>query len=294
MISTNQVTINFTDRLHSDLMAAELIDCVGEYFNNISSQGAVPILSIEHMANIVGIQPRYLGAVSNSSEKFYRRLIVRKRNLSTRVLHEPLPLLKELQKWILINILDSQNSHVAVKSYKKGISIKDNARFHVKKNIVLKYDLKDFFGHVNFSMVRSVFYRIGYTKSVSNLLAKLCMNRNCLPQGAPTSGAISNLVLYEFDVTAFDYFRRHSLNYTRYADDITISGDIKNIGEIETFLKDITKRHGFILNNDKTSILRKNNRQKVTGIVVNEKLEHFPITPCRNRPQKSSSGTLQD
>ncbi len=104
------------------------------------------------------------------------------------------------------------------------------------------------------------------------LLARMCCLNDCLPQGAPTSPALANIICRDLDADLLEYCLKNELRYTRYADDITISGQVVNTCIIRD-ARHTVKRHRFELNENKTNLLRKGARKIVTGIVVNEKMQ---------------------
>ena len=176
---------------------------------------------------------------------------------------------KKTQRWILDNILAKLSSSRNVTSYKKGKNIINNSSCHYAQKIVLHLDIKDFFPSINAGMVNAVFSGAGYNQQVSALLTKLCILDSRLPQGAPSSPTLSNLVLKQADYQIVKFIRKHNICYTRYADDLNFSGDFKP-GVVIKFVEQVLGESGFQLNQQKTRIMRPDNRQIVTGIVVNE------------------------
>lgn len=160
----------------------------------------------------------------------------------------------------------------SAKGFRKSINILDNAIIHTNKKIVLNIDLKDFFPSIKYDQVFKVFYYAGYTKEVSHLLTKLCTNNeNVLPQGAPTSPILSNIVCYKLDKRLSALSSKIGANYSRYADDITFSGN-KNIVNFLFLIRKIINEERFIINEDKFRILYSNGKQTVTGLTVNKKV----------------------
>lgn len=212
-----------------------------------------------------------LYALSNHTEDHYHKVRIPKRNGGARILLVPDPLLKYVQKNILHHILDGFETAQSAMAYRKSISVISNARLHTGKRLLLKLDLKDFFVSITFSMVRKHAFPSRYfPPQVQTLLTALCCFDNQLPQGAPTSPAISNLVLKHFDLYMEQWCREREITYSRYCDDMTFSGSFEAapvIRKVSGFLNEM----GFQLNKEKTRILSKGCRQVVTGIVVNDK-----------------------
>ena len=170
-----------------------------ECSKRLMDKGLTVILSQVHFCYLVGYKPAYVYAVSNSADKFYRCFTVPKKNGGERQISEPLPNLKEIQEWILRNVLEKMQTSPYAKAYVKGKSIKDNARFHRGQKKLLSLDIQNFFDSISGWYVYNVFNGAGYSKQVAKLLTQLCIKRNKLPQGAPTSAMLSNLVMRDFD-----------------------------------------------------------------------------------------------
>lgn len=212
-----------------------------------------------------------LYAIANNSKKYYTKKYIKKSNGKVRELLVPNGYLKSIQKNILNNVLNGLSVSKYVTSYLPKKSLKDNACPHVNKKIVLKLDIKDFFNNITFENLYNVLPNTVFPPSIKVLLLKLCMYDDYLPQGAPTSPMLSNLALKNFDNYIGSYCEKLDIDYTRYSDDLTFSGDFdvkKIINKVTAFLEDM----GFNVNKDKTRVIRNNKRQIVTGIVVNEKV----------------------
>lgn len=261
--------------------SAEEVRVLLSYAKRIHAGGLPIIYEVYQLSGLLGYSVDFLYSVSNRPELFYRKFYVNKKNGSgRREIYEPLPNLKEIQRWILDNILSRVECHKAAKAYIKGMSIVENARFHRDRNVVFTVDISNFFGSITVSRVFNVFLGLGYSRPVAGLLAGLCTLGKSLPQGAPTSPAISNLVCKELDRRLFSYAVKNTYRYTRYADDITLSGDV-DISESYKFLQRIFLENGFFINESKTRVMRRGARQLVTGVVVNKKL-NAPIWMRRN------------
>ena len=153
----------------------------------------------------------------------------------------------------------------------KNKSIKENAEEHLNKDKILNLDLRDFFGSIHNNRVFYIFkYLCGYNNDVAYFLTKLVTYKNSLPQGAPTSPTISNIVAFMMDIRLDGLARKFNLKYTRYADDITFSGSKDMINDkLMEYIKLIIKECGFEINKNKTRFANKWNRQEVTGLIVN-------------------------
>lgn len=214
-----------------------------------------------------------LYSISNNVENNYRVFKIKKRNGKYRTIYEPNPLLKHIQKQILNNVLNYKDISKYAKAYHKGISLKDNAIPHLNKKILLKLDIKDFFESISFVDVYNSSFSIEYfPKSIGMLLTYLCTYEEHLTQGSPTSAYISNLVMKEFDEEIGTWCLNKNIDYTRYSDDMTFSGDF-NPSEVIIKVKKMLSKSGLILNKEKIHVINNSASQNVTGIVVNEKIQ---------------------
>ncbi|BAY46068.1 RNA-directed DNA polymerase [Scytonema sp. HK-05] len=162
----------------------------------------------------------------------------------------------------------------------KRRSIVTNAEPHVGADVLINIDIKDFFPSISYRRVKGLFKSFGYSESASTIFGLLCTvtfvnHRSYLPQGAPTSPMITNLICRRLDRRLTQMGERFGFRYTRYADDLTFSASNESLCNICNILRQtesIVRHEGFEINKDKTRILRKCNRLEVTGIVVNSKL----------------------
>jgi len=231
----------------------------------------------------------------SESEAHYHFHWVKKKTAGYRLIEAPKVLLKTVQTQILRGMLDKVPAHPAAHGFVKQRSIRSNAAPHVGSAWVLKLDLTNFYPSVPFSRVVAIFRSLGYSREVAIWLGRLTTSATPsnlsspdrrentvwpyrsrhLPQGAPTSPAIANLSAFSLDVRLQCMAAKYGAKYTRYADDLTLSGKGKSVPalrEIIPFAEWIVRNERFHLNTDKRRVLRRHQRQSVTGIVVNEKL----------------------
>jgi RNA-directed DNA polymerase len=209
--------------------------------------------------------------LSHKDTSAYTKFTVRKKNGGLREINAPTKQMKPIQRWILDKILHKLKVGDCVQGFIPKRSIVTNASIHVNQTLILGIDLKDFFPSINFKTVFRIFKSAGYTKTMSYLLADLCTLHWILPQGAPTSPMLANLATAELDYKITEYCKKRNFQYSRYADDITISGSHR----LPLFKKRIVKiieKCGFFINEEKTRISSNGSQQKVTGIVVNNKI----------------------
>lgn len=163
--------------------------------------------------------------------------------------------------------------------FEKGKSIITNAKIHRNKRFVLNLDLKDFFDSFHFGRVQGYFEKnrdFLLPHDVSVILAQIVCYNGCLPQGAPSSPVITNLICQILDMRILRMAKKYKLNYTRYADDLTFSTNYSKFPDTqESFLQEIhavITKAGFSINDKKTRLQFRNSRQEVTGLVVNKKI----------------------
>lgn len=272
MISWSQYKRLIISKAQKQGKTEEYIQTYLSYAEPLVKKGLPVITSITHLAHMVGLKHHYLCAMAYAPAKFYRRFSIKKKNGGNRMIHEPLPDLKRVQKWILNEILSKIPVSIFAKAYIKGQTLRANARFHVKQKVVVSLDLKDFFSNINSYHIYMIFFQMGYKKNISLFLTNLCCLNGALPQGAPTSPYLSNIRMHEVDDALGKFCTQNKLRYTRYADDMTFSGDV-NVKEIISYVRKELYRAGFQLNKEKTRVARGNACQKVTGIVVNERMQ---------------------
>jgi RNA-directed DNA polymerase len=251
---------------YSEQNIQRCLDYAAPLFSN-----AVPIIyNTSHLSVLVGYKKEYLQKAALHTKYFYRDFEVLKRNGKKRPISEPLPSLKEIQHWILKKILYSIPVSPFAKAYKPNVSLIENIKFHRNQPKVFTLDLENFFPSITIDGVEKIFSELGYCNSISNLLAKLCTRNGTLPQGAPTSPTLSNLIFIDADEMIANYCIQKKIRYTRYADDLSFSGDFDE-KELFVVVKGIIEKMKFKINTAKTKLMTPGNRQTVTGIVVNEK-----------------------
>lgn len=248
-----------------------ILNFLASYFMEMKIRGLKCILTSSHLAHLLNLSADEMNWLANDGKNHYRHFTRKKRDGSTRDIFTPRARLKEVQRRILDDILYGVrlNSHAHGFRIKK--SIITNAARHIDKNIVIKMDAKDFFPSITFQRVSGMFASLGYPRQVSVLLTKLVTHSGRLPIGAPTSPAISNIVCRRMDKRFAGLGEKMGFDYSRYADDLTISSNNNKITKLIQFFKEIMQEEGFEVKEAKMRILRSNGRQKVTGIVVNKK-----------------------
>ncbi len=226
-----------------------------------------------------------------SRHTHYTRFKIAKKSGGYREISAPMPKLKKAQRWILEQILQKVEISDVANGFVRDRSIVTNAQKHVGKSVVINCDLKDFFPTIGYPRVKGVFKALGYSSEVSALLALLCTEpeqkqivldgeklflytrKRYLPQGSPASPALTNIICRRVDVRLSAIAEKNSFEYSRYADDITLSSmRYEKIGKMLRWVEKIVTEEGFVLHPEKTRIMKKGTSQEVTGVKVNEKL----------------------
>jgi RNA-directed DNA polymerase len=224
----------------------------------------------------------------------YRRWQIPKRSGGSRTITAPKRALKAAQRWVLRNIAEKLPVHGAAHGFLAARSIVTNAKAHAGADVVVKVDVKDFFPTVTWRRVKGLFRKAGLNEATATMLAMVCTEAprdvvefrgrtlfvasgpRALPQGAPTSPAITNAICLRLDRRMSGLARALGMVYTRYADDLTFSWRKSDdrarapIGALLGGVKKILRAEGFVLHPDKTMVMRDGDRQKVTGLVVNK------------------------
>lgn len=220
--------------------------------------------SLDEKRDLIDLMP------SGVLHKYYCEHAIPKQNGDYRIIYEPNPTLKKAQRRIYSGILKKVPVSMYAFAYVPGRSILDNAKPHVKKPVLVKLDIHRFFDNIHFQSVFEIFIGLGHSKEFSRLLAGLITIDDFLPQGAPTSPAISNIYLKEFDEEIGKYCKANDITYTRYSDDLTFSMDGFDADLIK-LVKERLELLGLELNKRKSKIFVSPLQKRVTGIVVNEK-----------------------
>ena len=268
------------------VLSEESKDRILKYVARLEENNVPVIFNLRHLRKICGISKREQNAYFGINRgQLYRQFNIPKKSGGIRTIEAPDDKLKAIQRWIKDDILDSFSCSEYATGFKKGKSIVDNARPHIGKELIINIDLKDFFPSIRYADVIRVFSYMGYRTDVAHLLTRLCTNgNNVLPQGSPASPALSNLVSLRLDKRLGQLAKNLNCTYSRYADDITFSGE-KGIRAALPLIRDIIADEGFEINEDKVRLQYAHQRQEVTGLIVNEQLS---VSPCIKNELKSA------
>ena len=224
------------------------------------------------LCGTLDVSPRELRWIVANARKCYRTFEFPKAGGRMRRIFAPYSKLRDLQEIVLKRILNQCQPHERATAFSRGTSIVMNARPHVGKAVVIRLDLEDFFPSITTKDVGDVFCSLGYPFKVARLLAGICTLDGRLPQGAPTSPALSNLVARSLDRRFVGLSARLGFSYTRYADDLIFSSDNPKLPRLIPFFRQVLQEEGFRLNERKIRVMRRGSRQLVTGITTNTKI----------------------
>ncbi|MGN7297088.1 retron Ec67 family RNA-directed DNA polymerase/endonuclease [Ferdinandcohnia sp. SAFN-114] len=220
----------------------------------------------------------------NDINTFYTSFEIDKKNGGVRKINAPLAELKDIQRKLAVALHNHKKKKQKIKNnlshaFEKEKSIITNAKIHRNKKLVLNIDLENFFESFHFGRVRGFFIKnnnFRLSSEVATVIAQLTCYKGNLPQGAPTSPIITNLICEILDQRLLKIAKRHKLDYTRYADDLTFSTNDEKFLDLETeFYKLLSSeliRAGFKINEKKKRLQLRDSRQVVTGLVVNKKI----------------------
>ena len=220
----------------------------------------------------------------------------REKRDGVRVIEAPKPRLRETQRRLLRRLVQRIPAHDAARGFMPGSSTAAFAWPHSDRPTVLRVDLRHCFETISAARVRAVFADAGYQPHIARILAELCttatppdrlaaidaahaalLRARHLPQGAPTSPHLANLVMRSLDRRLAGYARRHDLHYTRYGDDLAISGDMSGYGAAPTTdrvlwtVARVVESEGFTVHPDKVRVMHAHQQQRLTGLVVNDR-----------------------
>lgn len=280
------------DQIDNSSHGSEYKNLIKKYSIYLASKDIPIIFDAYHLAYLIGIPPCRLLNIIRDRHSLYHTYKIRKKTGGYRWIMSPNDDLKRVQYWIKRNILDKIEINSSAYAFIKGKSIKNNAEIHVCNELILNIDLYRFFDSITEKRIYGVFKSLGYTEKLSYDLAQLVTVQppkaywkdiakenkfrkrhiksrpSILPQGAPTSPILSNIVSIKMDEIFTKYAIKSKINYSRYADDITFSGDKNSIISL-LIVKKIIRQQGFTINLKKTKYLRNSGKQIVTGITVN-------------------------
>lgn len=248
--------------------------------------------SVKDVAYTLKLDPeKFFYVIQHSDDgRYYKTFSIPKKSGGERQIAMPLRGLALSQDRLAPLLKHVYNPGPHVKAFVKGSSFVSNAAYHYNQRWILNIDLRDFFASITFARVRGIFISklFGFNPRVSTILARICTFEGSLPQGASTSPILANIIANSLDRKFLEIARSEKIKYSRYSDDITFSSSKKVIPKkiVKDFfdtedgreitlgdqLKDAVRTSGFLINDQKTRLMMPNNRQVVTGLTVNERV----------------------
>jgi RNA-directed DNA polymerase len=242
------------------------------------------LLTTRDLAELVGLPLNELTwwVYGLRPSKRYTRFNVQKRSGGVREIHAPIKPIKDVQRRLLVALAPAYRPTLNIHGFVAGRSPVSNARPHQRQTSVLRADILDFFPSIHFGRVRGLFraFPFDYPDDVAQLLAHICCHRGALPQGAPTSPLVSNLICRGLDRDLAQLAKEERCYFTRYADDLSFSTrrrqfpvaladmDESGVTVAGKRLHDLVEHHGFVLNGSKTRLVHYAQRQRVTGLIA--------------------------
>lgn len=265
-----EIKTNYIDRLYiamqqNSCSEVEILKCC-DYASALLNKGLPVLFDARHVQEAL-----QLNKLSLSDYHIFTLFQLGK----IREITAPSLALKQRQKWILKNILNK----VPVSNYAHGFianrSIKTNALAHANSTHALCIDIKDFFPSISRKSVYDVFRSLGYSTSASSKLADVCCYMEKIPQGAPTSPCLSNIIFKEIDEEISIIANRNNIIYTRYADDLTFSAN-HNLDDVFPEIEQILSTNSFQINYDKVHFFNPGFPKIITGLIVQNGVVRVP------------------
>lgn len=237
----------------------------------VAGRGRPVPLGVEDLAERLGIPFDDLEATPIA----YQAFDLTKRSGGLRRIHAPSDGLKQVQRHILRRLLARLPVHLAAVGFERDQSIVTNALRHVGRAVVVRMDIQEFFPNTTARRVEDYFLERGWNRPASEELTRLCTYQDALPQGAPTSPRLSNLVNMKLDARLTALAESAGAVYTRYADDLTFSfaEDDARVNRVIRSTKRVLRDFGYTIHHRrKLHVRRDYEQQLVTGLVVNERV----------------------
>jgi RNA-directed DNA polymerase len=236
------------------------------FIEDLTNKSLPPIFEGRHLSLLLGLTPTELSRFTSDPDSCYRTFSIPKKSGGEREISVPWLKLMLSQQWLDWNIFRKLSIHNAAHGFVSGRSSISNAKAHLGASRLMTVDIENFFGGIGRHKVLDIVIEAGYPSNVAYLISKLCSRFGALPQGAPSSPQLSNLAMSTIDTSLAGWADARGLRYTRYADDITISGDELMIGAHDTVEKYLSFV-GLKLNHKKTRY-QFGQRKVVTGVSV--------------------------
>ncbi len=257
-------------------LSPDVRDVYSPEINRLFDRGLPPIVSWGVLSVAIGVSPHFINSIIKNKDKYYRIFPIAKgKGKKVRIIESPKVGLKIIQSWLAHHLATNDNIPVSDSAYafipgKNGIY--EAAFRHCNAKWVLSIDLRDFFHSIDFDRVINGLENTGYTFEQSGKIAAIVTYKNRLPQGAPSSPVLSNIVFKDTDDKINDIIADKKIIYTRYADDLTFSSDDLSI-DVENLKQNIInllENENWTIATEKLKISKLPNRLKVHGFLVHD------------------------
>ena len=243
-----------------------------ELISQLLDKNLIPVLRGPEIAIYLGVSPKLLSHMVKRPVRYYNSFEIRKKNGQQRLITAPRVFLKTVQRYVLDCILSQVPPNDAACGFRRGLNCGVGAERHVGCSYLWNIDLANFFPTITKTRVTQVFRNIGYRQSAAFFLSGLCCLEHRLPQGAPTSPALSNLVTVPMDAKLTHVSESAGVVYSRYADDLSFSANALISPEFRAIVSEIVEMFGFQIQPMKTRLMGPAIRREVTGLTVNQKV----------------------
>ena len=228
-----------------------------------------PLVKPSCLPYMFGVSHQLIGLIEKRPHLFYRGFVVKKSSGGVREIVAPRRVLKTIQRWIYEHILSKAPLSECATGFVRGRSIFSIGKVHARNKNLMVIDIADFFPSIKFDKVEAIFRDLDFPNRVAHQLSALCCLHESLPQGAPTSPALANLVFRPVDEELSKLSKGWRCDYARYADDLAFSGDRVFTDADRLEAGGILERFGFSVHERKSRIVGQGGRQVIAGLVVN-------------------------
>lgn len=228
---------------------------------------------LERLSQQSGVSRQRLYYIQEQASRMYKTFPIPKRNGEDRMISQPTPELKAIQRWVVRSVFDNLPVSECATAYRKGASIRKNAEAHVGSSFTIHLDFKDFFpSFSDENVVDFLSKETELSQEDIGFCSSIVSRKGALTIGAPSSPAVTNALMYSFDAEVEKWCLSRRLVYTRYADDVNISAyEPGQLREVKDFIEAVSNRFKFgslQLNEQKTSYLSRKYRRSITGVIL--------------------------
>jgi RNA-directed DNA polymerase len=230
----------------------------------------------QHLAALLGVNVDVISDFTSDPARHYTEFPVPKPNGEVRIIRPPRRPLRKLQRSLLGIIYKRVQLRTCLHGGIRRRSIVTHASPHVGRFLVATLDIRKFYPSTTPEHLAPVFAAIGFLNEASEDLLGLVTLNNELPQGAPTSSLLANLAFASGDTRFIEICSKRRLSYTRYVDDIAISGE-DDFRDLRADFVKIIESTGYSVADEKIRFMPKHDRQVVTGLIVNDRMRPTPV-----------------